>query len=84
MLNSKQNEGRMARMAETFFSIQPLLYHCIEFLLKNRWLTGVIAVGVFISLPLLYQSAPRELAPVEDQSSVLTAIKSPQHANLSM
>ncbi|WP_272674504.1 MexW/MexI family multidrug efflux RND transporter permease subunit [Providencia sp. PROV153] len=83
MLNSKQNEGRMARMAETFFSTLAHYYTIVlNFSLKNRWLTGVIAVGVFISLPLLYQSAPRELAPVEDQSSVLTAIKSPQHANL--
>ncbi len=83
MLNSKQNEGRMARMAETFFSTLAHYYTIVlNFSLKNRWLTGVIAVAVFISLPLLYQSAPRELAPVEDQSSVLTAIKSPQHANL--
>ena len=34
------------------------------------------------SLPFLYLLPQRELAPSEDQASVLTAIKAPQHANL--
>lgn len=83
MLNSKQSEGRMARLAEQFFTLLAKYYlKGLNFSLKNRWITGIIAICVFISLPLLYQSAPRELAPVEDQSAILTAIKSPQHANL--
>ena len=83
MLNSKQNEGRMALAAERFFSALARYYSAgLNFSLKNRWITGSLAVLVFISLPFLYQSAPRELSPVEDQASVLTAIKSPQHANL--
>ncbi len=40
MLNSKQNEGRMARMAETFFSIAHYYTIVLNFSLKNRWLTG--------------------------------------------
>ncbi|MGJ3355747.1 MexW/MexI family multidrug efflux RND transporter permease subunit [Providencia sp. Je.9.19] len=83
MLNSQQNEGRMARIAEKFFATLARYYTVVlNFSLNNRWITGILAIAVVISLPLLYQSAPRELAPVEDQSSVLTAIKSPQHANL--
>ncbi|MEX9779733.1 MexW/MexI family multidrug efflux RND transporter permease subunit [Providencia manganoxydans] len=83
MLNSKQNEGRMAHMAERFFNFLAHYYtKGLNFSLKHRWITGIVAIIVFVSLPVLYQSAPRELAPVEDQSAVLTAIKSPQHANL--
>lgn len=51
-------------------------------MLDHRWITGLFAVAVCISLPLLYQQAQQELAPAEDQASILTAVKAPQHANL--
>ena len=45
--------------------------------LHHRWVTGLVAVVVLGSLPFLYNAAQREL-PIEDQSTVLTAVKSPQ------
>ncbi|QQO72208.1 MexW/MexI family multidrug efflux RND transporter permease subunit [Morganella morganii] len=83
MLNAGQNEGRMAAGAEYVFSSLAAGYgRLLNFLLDHRWITGLFAVAVCISLPLLYQQAQKELAPAEDQASILTAVKAPQHANL--
>lgn len=83
MLNAGQNEGRMAAGAEYVFSSLAAGYgRLLNFLLDHRRITGLFAVGVCISLPLLYQQAQQELAPAEDQASILTAVKAPQHANL--
>lgn len=83
MLNAGQNEGRMAAGAEYFFSSLAAGYgRLLNFLLDHRWITGLFAVAVCISLPLLYQQAQQELAPAEDQASILTAVKAPQHTNL--
>ncbi|MCH7315605.1 MexW/MexI family multidrug efflux RND transporter permease subunit [Acinetobacter sp. ANC 3882] len=83
LLQSKQDEGRMAKAAEWFFERLTQVYHrLLQFSLQHRWITVVFAMAVFASLPLLYQLPQKELAPLEDQASVLTAIKAPQHANL--
>lgn len=83
LLQSKQDEGRMAKAAEWFFERLTHVYHrLLQFSLQHRWITVVFAVAVFASLPFLYQLPQKELAPLEDQASVLTAIKAPQHANL--
>ncbi|MDO3666844.1 MexW/MexI family multidrug efflux RND transporter permease subunit [Acinetobacter higginsii] len=83
LLQSKQEEGRMAKAAEWFFERLTHIYHrLLQFSLQHRWITVVFAVAVFASLPFLYQLPQKELAPLEDQASVLTAIKAPQHANL--
>lgn len=83
MLKPKENEGKMAKMAEFVFDKMAHYYgYVLNFSLANRWLTIVFALAVFISLPFLYSQAKQELAPSEDQASVLTAVKAPQHANL--
>lgn len=83
LLQSKQEEGRMAKAAEWFFERLTHIYHrLLQFSLQHRWITVVFAIAVFASLPFLYQLPQKELAPLEDQASVLTAIKAPQHANL--
>ncbi|NNP76421.1 acriflavine resistance protein B [Acinetobacter sp. Ac_3412] len=83
LLQSKQEEGRMAKAAEWFFErLTHVYHHLLQFSLQHRWITVVFAVAVFASLPFLYQLPQKELAPLEDQASVLTAIKAPQHANL--
>ena len=83
LLQSKQEEGRMAKAAEWFFERLTHAYHkLLQFSLQHRWMTVVFAVAVFASLPFLYQLPQKELAPLEGQASVLTAIKAPQHANL--
>ena len=83
LLQPKQDEGRMARAAEHFFAGLTRRYtHLLERSLQRRWLGGGVAAVVVVSLPFLYLMPQRELAPSEDQASVLTAIKAPQHASL--
>jgi multidrug efflux pump len=75
--------GRMARRAEAFFHRLATGYgRLLDVSLRHRWVTGLFAVAVLASLPFLYNAAQRELAPGEDQAMVLTAVKSPQHANI--
>ena len=83
LLHSKVSEGWMAHRAEQFFGWLGRAYgRLLDLSLHHRWFTGLLAVAVLASLPFLYNAAQRELAPVEDQSMVLTAIKSPQQANI--
>ncbi|AYD63430.1 MexW/MexI family multidrug efflux RND transporter permease subunit [Achromobacter sp. B7] len=83
LLHRDVSEGKMARNAERMFGRLGKAYgRVLDVSLRHRWVTGLIAVAVLVSLPFLYNAAQRELAPVEDQSTVLTAIKSPQHANI--
>jgi multidrug efflux pump len=83
LLQSKQSEGRMAHLANRFFDGLALRYaKVLDLSLRHRWLSGLFALLVMISLPWLYQLPQRELAPTEDQAGLLTAIKAPQHANL--
>ena len=83
LLQPKQDEGRMARAAERFFGGLTRRYtQLLERSLRRRWLGGGVALVVMVSLPFLYLMPQRELAPSEDQASVLTAIKAPQHASL--
>ncbi|MPS29822.1 MAG: MexW/MexI family multidrug efflux RND transporter permease subunit [Alcaligenaceae bacterium] len=83
LLPARQNEGRMARLAERFFGGLTRGYASVlQRSLRHRWVTGALALAVCVSLPVLYSMPQRELAPVEDQASVLTAVKSPQYANL--
>lgn len=84
LLPAKQDEGRMAHLAEGFFGKLTAGYaKVLDFVLHHRWLTAVLIGVVVLSLPFLYLSPQRELAPAEDQANLLTAIKAPQHANLS-
>ncbi|MGY2313308.1 MexW/MexI family multidrug efflux RND transporter permease subunit [Pseudomonas sp. SDO5522_S412] len=83
LLNSQMNEGWMARKAESFFHRLGSAYgRVLDLSLHHRWVTFTIAIIVLISVPWLYSRAQTELAPTEDQSTVLTAIKSPQNANI--
>ena len=83
LLKPKQQEGKMEKAAEWFFGNLTRIYQkLLKLSLKHRWITVIFSIAVFISLPFLYALPQKELAPSEDQASVLTAIKSPQHANL--
>ena len=83
LLPAKHAEGRMAQAAEWFFDCLGQRYGgLLDWSLRHRWVSGVVALLVLLSLPWLYQLPQRELAPPEDQAALLTAIKGPQHANL--
>ncbi|AWK89121.1 MexW/MexI family multidrug efflux RND transporter permease subunit [Azospirillum thermophilum] len=75
--------GRVARAADRVFDGLGRHYGTLlSGSLARRWLTLGFAAAVLVSLPWLYGMPQRELAPVEDQASVLTSIKAPQYANL--
>lgn len=83
LLPPGQQESRMARLAERAFGILSARYkRALTFSLTRRGLSGGFALLVCFSLPFLYLMPQRELAPSEDQASILTAIKAPQHASL--
>jgi len=83
LLDSKASEGRMAHISERIFQYLGNAYgRVLDLSLHHRWVTGGFALIVLASVPVLYHETQRELAPVEDQSTVLTAIKSPQTANI--
>ncbi|KVE32459.1 MexW/MexI family multidrug efflux RND transporter permease subunit [Burkholderia sp. TSV86] len=83
LLSEKTSEGYMAVKAEKFFEYLAVRYgKLLGKSLHHRWITLTVAVVIFVSLPILYKSAQSELAPIEDQNILLTAIKAPQHANL--
>lgn len=83
LLTSHQQESWMARKAEQFFTGLGNAYgRVLNVSLHHRWVTCCVALIVLVSLPLLYHSAKNELAPVEDQATVLTAIKTPQNASI--
>ncbi|MBM3107438.1 MexW/MexI family multidrug efflux RND transporter permease subunit [Pseudomonas sp. V1] len=83
LLKPGQQDGPMAKLAEKLFGGLAAVYgQALGHSLSRRWISGGVALLVCMSLPWLYQLPQRELAPPEDQAAVLTAIKSPQHANL--
>ncbi len=83
LLKPKQQEGKMEKIAEWCFHHLTHTYQkALQYSLQHRWITIVFSIGILISLPFLYMLPQKELAPAEDQASVLTAIKAPQHANL--
>lgn len=83
LLDSKINEGKMARLSENFFQKLTETYRkTLSYSLHHRWITLLFAVIVLISLPFLYWLPQKELSPIEDQAIVFASIKSPQYANL--
>lgn len=83
LLDAKTSEGYMAVRAERFFQRLASLYgNLLGRSLHRRWISIAIALTVVVSLPLLYRATQRELAPMEDQNILFTAIKAPQYANL--
>src|SRR5471032_207929 len=83
LLDAKSSEGFMAVKADRFFHYWSTRYVALlGGSLARRWISLSVALVIFFSLPFLYRSAQTELAPLEDQNILLTAIKAPQHANL--
>ncbi|MBJ9977095.1 efflux RND transporter permease subunit [Pseudomonas sp. S75] len=76
-------DSRAARFSETLFAkalqgYEPVLVR----VQKHRALVAGSSVLILLAIPFLYLHAQHELAPSEDQASILTAIKAPQYANL--
>ena len=83
MLLRHDQESRVALVANRVFESLAQRYgNLLQRSLAYRGVSLAVAAIVLGSLPWLYQQAQRELAPVEDQASILAAIKAPQYANL--
>lgn len=83
LLKPHSDSGKMAKLADRFFTAFANGYEkLLRGSLNYKMVTGVIIVAIIASIPYLYQSAEKELAPMEDQANLLTAVKGPQHSNL--
>ncbi len=83
LLKPHSDAGKMAKLADGFFTAFANGYEkLLRGSLNYKMVTGVIIVAIIASIPYLYQSAEKELAPMEDQANLLTAVKGPQHSNL--
>ncbi|HIW06223.1 MAG TPA: efflux RND transporter permease subunit [Candidatus Ignatzschineria merdigallinarum] len=83
LLKPHSDAGKMAKLADRFFTAFANGYEkLLRGSLNYKMVTGAIIVAIIASIPYLYQSAEKELAPMEDQANLLTAVKGPQHSNL--
>ena len=83
LLSSALREGRFVQIIERGFARLTAVYASfLRTSLDSRPAVLVFGVGIFVGLGLLFTGAKRELAPPEDQGSILTFVKGPQYANL--
>jgi len=83
LLTRSMMEGRFVRAVErTFTRVTAAYSHRLHASLDNRPAVLVFGLGILAGLVLLFTGAKRELAPPEDQGTILIAIKGPQYANL--
>ena len=83
LLKESSDAGKMARIADSFFNRFANSYEKgLRGSFNYSWVTLGVMILVIISIPILYQKSEKELAPMEDQANLLTAVKGPQHSNL--
>lgn len=83
LLPPKDHVSRMAVYAEYFFNKLMYVYgKALAVVLRFRYVVYALMTLIIVSLPFLYTLPQKELAPMEDQANLLTAVKGPQHVNL--
>lgn len=83
LLKPQSDAGKMAKLADKFFTAFANGYEkLLRGSLNYKMVTSVMIIAIVASIPYLYQSVEKELAPMEDQANLLTAVKGPQHSNL--
>lgn len=83
LLKRSDDAGKMAKWADQFFTAFAHQYErSLRASLNYKAIIGIMIVLIIVSIPFLYQKSEKELAPLEDQANLLTAIKGPQHSNL--
>src|SRR5262249_41163423 len=76
-------EGRFVQSVERGFARLTSVYASfLHTSLESRPAVLVFGLGILGGLGLLFTGSQRELAPPEDQGSILTVVKGPQYANL--
>ncbi|WP_412460481.1 efflux RND transporter permease subunit [Pseudomonas sp. SC11] len=82
-LMKAHSPSRTAAFSDALFSKAQQYYARVLVQVQRlRWAVVLGSVLILLALPLLYLHAQHELAPSEDQASILTVIKAPQYANL--
>lgn len=83
MLTSASAHGRFVTKVDAVFGKLKSGYHSTLLTVLNmRKTICVCAVIILISCGYLYQQAPKELAPTEDQGLVFTLTTAPKYANI--
>ncbi|PAK11220.1 efflux RND transporter permease subunit [Burkholderia ubonensis] len=83
LLDSRMSEGRIARAIEhTLSRVTHGYRRLLHASLAARPAVLVFGAGVLLGIGLLFSGVKRELAPQEDQGSIMLQVKAPQYANL--
>ncbi|CAJ5897108.1 efflux RND transporter permease subunit [Burkholderia pseudomallei] len=83
LLTSRMSEGRVAKAIErTLERVTHAYRRGLHASLAARPAILLIGAGVLAGIVLLFSGVKRELAPQEDQGSIMVAVKAPQYANL--
>ena len=83
LLKGHEQQGRIANWLDKRFeqlhnTYKRLLVHC----LNNRGAVVLFATVIFLSLPVFYQLAQKELAPQEDSGSIFAVATPPDYGSL--
>ena len=83
LLKDHQHQGKAALWLDRQFNrlhgrYAKALGHCLD----NRGAVMLFAVGIFVSLPIFYQLAQKELAPDEDSGSIFAIATPPDYGSL--
>ncbi|CAE7149012.1 unnamed protein product [Symbiodinium necroappetens] len=83
LLKDHQHQGKAALWLDKQFNrlhgrYANALGHCLD----NRGAVMLFAVGIFVSLPIFYQLAQKELAPDEDSGSIFAIATPPDYGSL--
>ena len=83
LLKDQQHQGKAALWLDKQFNrlhgrYAKALGHCLD----NRGAVMLFAVGIFVSLPIFYQLAQKELAPDEDSGSIFAIATPPDYGSL--
>ncbi|XOV82767.1 MAG: efflux RND transporter permease subunit [bacterium] len=83
LLKDHQHQGKAALWLDQQFARLHRLYaRALGLCLDNRGAVMLFAVSIFISLPIFYQLAQKELAPAEDSGSIFAIATPPDYGSL--
>jgi multidrug efflux pump len=83
LLKSDYSSGRFVRFLDRGFArLRQRYEHRLHSTLDYRPVTLLIVAGVMTAVAIMYTTAPKELAPEEDQGILFNIVKTPQTANL--
>jgi multidrug efflux pump len=77
------DQGRYAQWLDRRMdSLKATYRKSLAYCLQHRGAVLLFSVGIFLSLPVFYQLAQKELAPEEDSGSMFVISNAPSYANL--